>query len=496
MDHKISIDYLRAEIDRFRGALPSKAELDVKNNIYSSTDDIVYHLKSGPFSISVDDVIFECFYHSNEGDKVSFPIKNLYVMYTHARGSEDLPFNATLFPRWSYYPMIESMDSAVLCIDDPMIKEYETAELKLGWFYGTKEKSYLMLSLEIVSAVCTRLHITYENVIFWGGSSGGYAGIYAASMLRGAKAVAISPQIYIQKWMHAKIFEEITGIDLDEKDLFYRNDLVSLIKDNPSKYVIIFNARSEFDCNHQLAPFCNDMGIFPHYGIVIKDNVLLWIYDAKGAPYPHSSFENKSLFLGIDSITKKFFVGGDYEKLQNDVLFINRYWEEYYEVKEMLYRLETLRNRQSEYTEGFIVHLMSLARIDVVLTGKENKLSISLSDKEALVTSPSWLQKNGVGYVIRSYKKYIKIVLEAVGNGNLEIKLKGPYVLNTDGTTKNLPYWIDYTSFKVDDVEHLKEVCVVWHDRPWRFRKKVLGNSKLNVDISWRPHVVEGEFKL
>lgn len=444
-------------------------------------------LTSGPFCVKIDDVNFECFYHLDK-TKVMSSVKYLYVLYTSARVGNDSSPKSPHFSRWSYYSIMDSMDSAVLCIDDPMIQEYESEDFVLGWFYGTKKKSYIRLSLEIVQAVLRNSNLTYSNVIFFGSSSGGYAGIYAASMLNGSLAVAINPQIYIQKWTYAQEFEKITGIDLHEKDCFYRNDLVSLIKGNASKYVILFNAMSNMDLKSQLEPFCNDMEISPHYGLTKKDNILLWVYYAKGTNSPHNAFETRNIFIGIDSVAKRFYEDENPKKMQSAVLFINRYWEEYYELRYKMYAYEAVKDNQSAHIETFIMYLMSLARIDVKLKGNGVNLKVTPSDRGVLMSKPSWFQKNGVGYVITSYKKSIKLRLETFGEAELQINLKGVYILNPKEKTP-IPYWVDYTSLKVDGTEFLKETCTQWHNKPYILSRKVSGKKVLNVEISWQPHV-------
>ncbi len=377
----------------------------------------------------------------------------------------------------------------MLCIDDPMIQEYEAEDFVLGWFYGTKEKSYIRLSLEIVQAVLRNLNLTQDKVIFFGSSSGGYAGIYAASMLNGSLAVGINPQIYIQQWMYTKEFEKITGIDLQTKDELRRNDLVSLIKENPSKYVILFNAMSNVDLRSQLEPFCKDMEISPHYGLTKKDNVLLWIYYAKGTNSPHNAFETRNIFLAIDSIAKRFYADESPEKMQSLAVFINRCWEEYYDLRFKIYQSEMPGEyNQSINPETFVMYLMSLARIDIKLKGSEVNLKVTPSDKNTLVSKPSWFQKDGEGYVITSYKKNLKLRLETVGEGELIIYLKGMYVLNPKEKGA-IPYWVDYTSFKLDGTEQLEEIKTQWHNAPYTLSRKVSGKKTFNAEISWQPHM-------
>lgn len=486
---KFTIDHIRDEIERFNSCFSGKVEMEAGKKVYNSAVELEEKLCSGPFSVNIADVNFECYYHADKISTLSSSLRYLYVFYTSARGGSDPSPKAPHFVRWSYYPMIESMNSALLCIDDPMIQECEAEDLVLAWFYGTKETSYIRLSLDIVRAVCRNLHFSYENIIFFGSSSGGYTGLYAASMLEGAMAIAINPQVYIQSWIYTKKFERLTGIDLKEKDSLCRNDLIRLIKDNKkSRYVIIFNAMSNEDYNSQLSPFCADMEIFPHYGLNKKNNVLLWIYNAKGTNAPHNAFETRNIFQGIDHISKRFYAGEQPEKMQAMALFINRYWEEYYDWRFKIYNQETSREKRSDRAEFYIMNLLNTARIDVKLTGSMTDLRVLPSDTGAIVSKPAWFQGQGPFYVITSYKENMKLRLETSGNGKLQILLKGLYILNTKKEPRNLPLWIDYTSMKVDGVEMLKEPCPVWHNKPFSLLKDVSGRNVFNVELSWKAH--------
>ena len=61
----INIDYLRDEIDNYSMEVNDKTELNREGITYSSVDDML-DMKSGPFTVKVEDINFDCFYHVNE----------------------------------------------------------------------------------------------------------------------------------------------------------------------------------------------------------------------------------------------------------------------------------------------------------------------------------------------------------------------------------------------------------------------------------------------
>ena len=298
---------------------------------YNSINELRDNMEMGNFHISIDSVRFDCFVRGKKGTKP----EKLYVIYTGGRPDLEVdPY----FVRWSYYPLIESLDSMILCISDPMFQKYE--DLFLGWYYGTEDEFYVTLSLEIVRAVCDSVGMDYKNVIFFGSSGGGYASIYAASLMKGALSVSINPQIYLEAYSYAKKFEQITGVDLKKPDELHRNSLVEIIKSSESKHCIMVNVQSADDMENQLLPLTEELGMSIRYGLSSKDNVLVWIYDCSGLPEAHKSQETRSVFYAIDYVVNEFKSGTNSMDMQKFVLFANECWHDVFEHKVIIERLK------------------------------------------------------------------------------------------------------------------------------------------------------------
>ena len=123
---------------------------------FKTINDLFNNINNGRFSIELDNIHFECLFYKNNG-------KYLYVSYNGAQ----MP-NLPNFPRWSYYHLLEG---SFLSIEDPMY--YKFPNLKIGWFYGTKESSYIIKSIDIIRIICKKINVDEENIIFLGSSGGG-----------------------------------------------------------------------------------------------------------------------------------------------------------------------------------------------------------------------------------------------------------------------------------------------------------------------------------
>ncbi|MBO6290698.1 MAG: hypothetical protein J6N51_00335 [Selenomonas sp.] len=328
-----SDDFVKqTEVERERIYGYDKALL-AKKRRFDSLKDIEENLENSQFNIDLKGFHYECLFHHGEG-------KNLYVIYDGARYS-----NFPGFPRWGYYNLLPG---SMLAIEDPMYYMYP--DIQLGWFYGTKTLSLIDLSLEIVKAVCKHEGIKIENVIFFSSSGGGYAGIYAATLMEHTLAIALNPQLYIYDWSERQYEYFLSlGIDLRAEDTLMRNNLYPRIMAANSKFLIIYNSNSKHDWKDQMSPFVKELGILPKYGLTSKDNVLLWIYEAVGVPSPHTSFETKAIWLYMDYIAKEFYHDRLTEDDARNVFTINESWREIYLLRKELKDIKDGKNYEQNF---------------------------------------------------------------------------------------------------------------------------------------------------
>lgn len=273
--------------------------------------------KNGRVNIRFNNIEFECVLNKRESSG------ELIVFFSGFKNDNNtLP----LFRRWSYADLTESN---VLSIADPMLRKYE--DIRLGWYYGTKEENYLDYISEIVMICAEQLHIRCDNIIFYSSSGGGFAALYCACKVKGSTAVVINPQIKLSADSYCQTFESITGISLSEDDCFQRNNLPDLImKSSESKFIIIENLKSADDME-QLQILCKVNGAIPQYGLTwINQNVLTWVYDADYEPQ-HNAQEWKTMFWAIEFLAKNLDKIDDYKYLYN---IFNELWHDHYSLKD------------------------------------------------------------------------------------------------------------------------------------------------------------------
>lgn len=279
--------------------------------------------KSGLCRKTIKNIIYSCLYINGSSN-------SLHVSFSGAKMPGHNYITKPGVSRWSYHRLY---DGCFLGIDDPMYYKYPN--LNLGWYYGDKDNFYLNDSLELVDHVCLLNNIDRKRVTFFSSSGGGYAALMAALYYPGSLSISLNPQIFIANWEYSPIFSSITGIDLSRNDRFCRNDPLALMNDSKSWHLILANASSELDMDTQIKPLVKRMKKSLRYGLNHFGRILIWLYDAPGAPDAHTSFETRSIYWAIDHIANQFKDNEvfDAEYYQPLVLMINEMWHDLYQSK-------------------------------------------------------------------------------------------------------------------------------------------------------------------
>lgn len=324
----------------------------------------IHFLPEGKIVSYFGEVRIEAFFHFEEDSPL---LVILNGKHTLTNGKLKLPS----FSRWSWY---SELGMSMLNIEDPMLFKYKNEKLELGWFYGDYVEDYREYVAEYVRKIAAFLKVETKNIFFYGSSGGGTAAIALANKICGSIAIAINPQIYIQRHSYAKKFEMITGIDLS-KEKQDRIDLVSGIKaNNESKYFICVNAHSMEDMCEHLMPCMEELGMRGRYGLNWKKNVAVWIYDAVTED-PHTAFESSTLCRMILYIAGKMREGNgkenmDYMQIMSDI------WHEYAsQMKQIKKYKETNQGTQ------YVTQIEQASDFGVNMIKGNNQREIKLTEK-------------------------------------------------------------------------------------------------------------------
>lgn len=129
------------------------------------------------------------------------------------------------------------------------------------------------------------------------------------------------------------------------------------------------------------------------------------------------------------------------------------------------------------------------ARIDIkLMTPKGDFKILSVSDDNAEVKKPSWLQQGGIGYQIQSEVGKLEVVTKAASDGQLSFNLKGISVSDPNDKAKRIPHWIGYTKFVINEQTIFDKLTPAWHDKPYKHNMKVKADEEIRIQVEWSPN--------
>ena len=133
-----------------------------------------------------------------------------------------------------------------------------------------------------------------------------------------------------------------------------------------------------------------------------------------------------------------------------------------------------------------------IARIDIKLISKTSGGEfqiLSVSDGNAKILKPEWFQKNGIGYVIKSYVGKLKFVAKTSVDGQIQLRLKASDVRDAKDKSKRIPCWIDYTTLIANGKIIFNTLTPAWHDKSYGYDIDVKTDEEITIEVEWQPHL-------
>ena len=212
-------------------------------------------LQDGRFSVSIDDGRFECLFSGSTE-------KRLFVLLSGARDPSTQPLPK--FDRWSWMDMFPG---AVLCISDPTLF-LDPDSLHIGWYVGTARHDWLQSMAELVSTVAAHLAISFDDIICYGSSAGGFAALTLAARLERATAVAINPQTDVTKYA-VRFLKKFLTVSFDGrspralsgKERKRLSAIAAISESKDAKCLIVQNVQDEVHYENHYTPFCAEFDV-------------------------------------------------------------------------------------------------------------------------------------------------------------------------------------------------------------------------------------------
>jgi len=126
-----------------------------------------------------------------------------------------------------------------------------------------------------------------------------------------------------------------------------------------------------------------------------------------------------------------------------------------------------------------------LTRVDIKNDGTENNtVKITKRDINSRYDYAPWFKnEKGQGLISFNYTGHSKFSFKCVGDGLLKINFRGQDVRNDEG--KRLLVYVNFTKININGTDLIDKNLLISHDEPFLFKKKVLDNEEVTIDISW-----------
>ena len=269
--------------------------------------DNIQTIPEGRFSIKYKNVPFEMFFHN----KPNLPL----IVVLNGTLMAEYPE----FKRWSW---CNFMQGSMLNIADPMYEKHKG--LRLGWYYGDKQKDYRKILSQIIIKIAAFLNISNENIVFYSSSGGVAASFEIASYIEGSTCIAINPQLYLEDYHYYDSFKKITKQN-PEEDRFHRNSITHWINRNSkTKYIIVGNVYSADD-KTALTRLADELDLDLRYGISKKNNLIVWCYSAV-SDEPHNAQEDYCMHFPIMFLKNLFSETVDFHHYENLYVLFSELW--------------------------------------------------------------------------------------------------------------------------------------------------------------------------
>ncbi len=142
-----------------------------------------------------------------------------------------------------------------------------------------------------------------------------------------------------------------------------------------------------------------------------------------------------------------------------------------------------------------LVNYYATSRIDIKNIGSAGNdvHIIELSDKKAEGRTPGFLcDEKGVGHILCSKAGRLSFTLKCIKSGSLNVILRSLDIRNANGN--RVAVWLDYNRFTCNGKVIFDDTHSIWHDKFFKFTKKVEDGEIVEFEIEWTPFDIRKQY--
>lgn len=261
-------------------------------------------------------------------------------------------------------------------------------------------------------------------------------------------------------------------------DKVLKSDNTTYIYSDYTQYKKIFNALLDKLDDYIVENFDVITIEFDHEHTYLDENHI-WGF----APvHYHNSFYY-SLIEKLKNIISEDVHNKKFNKVNNFVFDEKNFKKE---LKRANIETKLLLNHIKKHTILENLKFYNIGRVDIKNFGsRDNKVKVIESNIPiSEINFPNWFKSDkGEGFTIQSYESPIDLKFKCLNDGILNIYFRGPDI--RDKNNKRFPVFVDLVNFSVNGKLILDENVLVWHDKPYTFKKNVKNSEIINIHVEW-----------
>lgn len=231
---------------------PESLQFPPHVGVLKSMEDVVNQgSPRGEARVSIGDVNFDFVFNIKSATKKIVVVEQAALK----RHLESPP----VYHRWKW---ADSFNATTLVINDPTL--YLNERLNGGWWIGTKSNDYVKTFVSALEGFAKLLGVKSRNIVFYGGSAGGYSAFQMASCLPGSVVIADIPQTNLNSYTYPDQINDAFAAGFGEDfsaenkvDFSCRLDVIDRFSSEGvvPDFIYLQNVNDHSHVEHQMLPF-------------------------------------------------------------------------------------------------------------------------------------------------------------------------------------------------------------------------------------------------
>lgn len=244
-------------------SMPFPKYIGELKNLFNVLD---VNLKRFEFFFYKNNYKFNCLWHAKPKTKFLVVVNQSAI----DRNSVSLPF----YQRWSW---ADDFDASTLIINDPTL--YLDESLNGGWWLGKQKDDLVNDFISELKKLTNRMNIKNENIIFYGGSAGGFSSFQMSACLKGSMVIADIPQVNLLAYNQKKQMENILNICFETDDYKkykkqnYKVDIVERFnkENNYPNFILLMNENDKHHIENHLLYLLSNYKKSSYFVVLLYD---------------------------------------------------------------------------------------------------------------------------------------------------------------------------------------------------------------------------------